>query len=272
MLNHYNTEIVKIKNIKLEAENIKLFTLGFENKEFIESFNPLPGQIVEVGVPCFGEGPFAVCSCGFEKRFFQICVRNVGQLTEKMHKLKKGDIMTLRGPYGLGVFPKTTRNLLLIAGGLGLVPLRPLIQRKIKYFKNGQSQKIQLFYGARSQKDIIFKDEYEEWRKYIDIYLTLDKEEQGWNGHIGLVPTLFQDVKLAENPIAILCGPPVMYKFVLNELKNLGFKDEDIYVSLERRIHCAVGVCQHCAIGSKYVCKDGPVFRYDKIKDIMGAV
>lgn len=343
MYNPYKTALVKIKDIKDEASEIKLFTLVFEDKKEQKKFNPLPGQIVEIGFPGFGEGPFAPCSCGLQKIFFQICVRSVGQLTKKLHKLKIGDKLTMRGPYGLGTFPENDRNLLLIAGGLGLAPLRPLIQKytklpqsssdggarhetehppeRLKFRQNDSAElafsragktapeillrnitshsaktadrqpsslgklppggasfkgegvkRIQLFYGVRSQKDMIFKDEYDEWKKYIDLHITLDQQEKGWKGHIGLITTLLQDVKIVDNPIAILCGPPAMFKFILQELKKIGVKDEDIYMSLERRMHCGVGVCQHCAIGSKYVCKDGPVFRWSEIKNIEGVI
>ncbi|MFH0854091.1 MAG: FAD/NAD(P)-binding protein [bacterium] len=289
MLNPYQTVLAKIKDIRDESNEVKLFTLFFLDKNFKKDFNVKSGQIVEVGIYGFGEGPFAICSSVYEKDFFQICVRKTGKLTNKMHKAKIGDIFTIRGPYGLGVFPETKRNLLLVAGGLGLVPLRSLIYKYIfGYFggywrlqkfnapivalKGGFTPKAQLFYGARSQDDLIFKDEYRRWRKYIDMHITLDNEEIGWNEHSGVITTLFRDVKIVDNPIAILCGPPIMYKFVLDELKRLKFKDEDIYMSLERRIHCAVGVCQHCAVGSKYICKDGPVFRWKDIKSIKGII
>ncbi|MFC1612837.1 FAD/NAD(P)-binding protein [Patescibacteria group bacterium] len=285
MINPYKTTTVKIKDIKQETDNIKLFTLVFDDKKEQNKFKPLPGQIVEIGVPGFGEAPFAPCSCSSENKYFQICVRRAGSLTNKMSMLKKGDRMTFRGPYGLGVFPKTERNLLLIAGGIGLIPLRPLINRErippvstgtsqggLTPFIKGGTKKIQLFYGVKSQKDMIFKDEYPEWKKYIDMRITLDQKEQGWKGHIGMITTLCKDTKICGNPVVILCGPPIMYKFVLKELKKLQIKEEDIYISLERRMHCGIGVCQHCAIGSKYVCKDGPVFKWSDVKHINGVI
>ncbi|MFH0856751.1 MAG: FAD/NAD(P)-binding protein [bacterium] len=307
MLDPYKTTKIKIKDIKSEAPEIKLFTLEFTDNKERENFNPMPGQIVEIGVPGFGEGPFAVCSCWFERKYFQICVRKAGRLTNKLHSLMVGDEITLRGPYGLGIFPETDRNLLLIAGGMGLAPLRPLIQRyanlrekeneSARMKKKGavtenemsicrdalrcvsttgehkkEKQRVQLFYGVKSQKDMIFKSEYKEWKKYIDMHVTLDKAEKGWAGHAGLITTLFKDVKIIENPLAILCGPPVMFKFILEELRKFNFKDEDIYMSLERRIHCGIGLCQHCAVGSKYICKDGPVFRWADVKNIKGII
>lgn len=285
MINPYKTTTVKIKNIKNEAPEIKLFTLVFEDEKRRENFHPLPGQIVEIGVSGFGEGPFAVCSCGFEENNFQICVRKAGRLTNKIHSLMVGEMMEMRGPYGMGVFPETDRNLLLIAGGIGLIPLRPLILKYTKIHEKENeltrkcpsasfevNQKFQLFYGVKSQKDMIFKSEYKEWEKYIDMHITLDKAEKGWAGHTGLVTTLFKDVKIVDNPIAILCGPPVMFKFILQELKKFNFKDEDIYMSFERRIHCGIGLCQHCAVGSKYICKDGPVFKWADVKEIKGII
>ncbi|MFH1030754.1 MAG: FAD/NAD(P)-binding protein [bacterium] len=274
MLNPYQTTKVKIKDIKEESGEVKLFSLIFLDKKFKNSFEPKPGQIIEVGIPGFGEGPFAICSCVSETDFFQICVRKVGKLTKKMHEAKIGDIFTVRGPYGNGVFPEIKRNVLLIAGGIGLVPLRPLIYKYMSSLGDYShlAPLVQLFYGVRSQSDMIFKTEYKKWQKYIDMHITLDKEEKGWGGHVGLITSLLKDIKLVDNPIAILCGPPVMYRFVLEELKRLNFKDDDIYMSLERRIHCGIGLCQHCAIGSKYICKDGPVFRWKDVRNIKGVI
>lgn len=274
MLNPYQTTSAKIKDIKEESSEVKLFTLVFLDKKFKKSFNAKPGQIVEVGIHGFGEGPFAICSRISEKDFFQICVRRAGKLTKKMHEAKIGDIFTIRGPYGNGVFPEIKRNLLLVAGGIGLVPLRPLIYKYMASLGDHShlAPLVQLFYGVRSQNDLIFKNEYKKWQRYIDMQVTLDKEEKGWNGHVGLVTTLFKDIKLVDNPIAIFCGPSIMYKSVLSELKRLDFKDEDIYMSLERRLHCGVGLCQHCAIGPKYICKDGPVFRWKDVRNIKGVI
>jgi len=275
MHNYYLTQKVKIKDIKQEAEGVKLFTLSFYNKKDAQNFDPLPGQFVEIGIPGFGEGPFVVCFCSDKRDSFQICARKIGRLTNKFHTLNIGDIITVRGPYGLGIFPKIKKNLLLIAGGMGLVPLRPIIHLKIRELidiPNSDVAGLQLFYGVRSQKDMLFKDEYEEWGKYIDFNAILDNKEKGWQGPVGLVTDLFKNVDLIKDSVAILCGPPIMYKFVLRELKKLKFKDKDIYMSLERRMQCGVGVCQHCAIGEKYVCKDGPVFCWDDIKNIKGVI
>jgi len=156
-------------------------------------------------------------------------------------------------------------------GGLGFVPLRSLILGKEKFF--GKDSKFQIFYGAKNPDEMLFRYEYNRWRENnIELRLTTDKECAGWAGCVGLVTTLFDKFPPAENSRAFVCGPPVMYKSAIAKLKEKNFADEDIFLSLERRMHCAVGVCQHCAVGPYYTCKDGPVFRYDKIKDIEGAI
>ena len=276
MYNPYQPKIAIIKKIQRQVSEVKLFTLNFKNKRDRLKF--IPGQFVELGVPGFGEAPFAPCS-NPQDISFQICIRRAGSLTSKLHSLKVNDSVTIRGPFGNG-FPNPPiggedKNLLLVGGGLGIIPLRSLIlsagQRPASR-PAGKTRKIQIFYGARHTRDLLFKKEFRFWQKSANLCLTLDKKCPGWRGHIGLITTLFDDVKLIPNAIAIVCGPPIMYKFVLKKLKEANFSDTDIYLSLERRMHCGIGVCQHCTIGSKYVCKDGPIFRYDELKKIKGAI
>ena len=166
------------------------------------------------------------------------------------------------------------RNLLLVGGGCGFVPLRSVINN---YFDNPQVYKrIQIFYGCKSVDDILFSREFKQWKKHFDFHLTLDKattgEKRDLSCNTGVVTKLFTKYKVLDDAVALLVGPPIMYRFVLQELKKLKFKPEDIYFSLERRMHCGVGTCQHCAIGSYYVCKDGPVFSWDQIKDVAGVI
>lgn len=270
MQNPYQTYSVKILKVQDEALGSKLFNLSFP----FRNFKFQSGQFVQVSVPGFGEMPISICSDPSEKKYFQVCVRAVGAASEALNKFKAGERISVRGPYGHG-FPidlAKKRNLLIIAGGCGIEPLRPLIFAALNNPK--KFQKVQIFYGAKSKSDLLFVSEYAKWAKNIDFQLTLDKAEPGelagLSCGIGNVTVLFDCVKLLENSIAFLCGPPVMYKFVLEQLKKHGFKDEDIFLSLERRMHCAIGVCQHCAIGSKYVCKDGPVFSYAELKGVEG--
>lgn len=269
MNNPYQPKPAVIKNIKTEATEVKLFTLEFVDKSPLLFY---PGQIIELSLPGYGEAPFAPCYTPDAKNF-QICARAVGRLTHQLHRLKKGDTVGVRGPYGRGYIKiPPAKNILLIAGGLGLIPLRPFILDYLLHPAKYQNQKIQLFYGARCLEDLLFRDELNRWEEKISVCLTLDQGCEKWHHHTGVITELFKCQKIIDNAVAIVCGPPVMYRFVIQELKNQNFKDEDIYLSLERRMHCAVGVCQHCAIGPYYVCKDGPIFRYDEIKDIPGAI
>lgn len=268
MNNIYESKPAKILEITDEAPNIKRYRLA-------GALDFLPGQIIEVSVPGFGEAPVAPCSDPREKTYFEICVRKVGRLTTKIHQLQIGDEINTRGPYGHGWLADATtnrklqtKNLLIVVGGIGLIPLRPLLLAKDEYFPD---TKIQVFYGAKTPADFIFKNDLETWRKNgVDVQLTIDKEFAGWQGNVGLVTTLFDKNKIPDDTTAFLCGPPIMYKFVMEKIKNL--KDENIYMSLERRMQCGDGVCQHCAIGPYYTCVDGPVFRYDKIKNIPDAI
>lgn len=272
MKNLYQPVEVKILAIHNETNDSKLLTLSCPR-----GFKFKIGQFVMVSLPGFGEAPISICGGRAEApiKNFQICVRRVGLLTTAVHRLKKGDLIGIRGPYGSSFPAKLAkkRNLLIIVGGLGLEPVRPLISEVCRFPK--KFKKVQLFYGAKSQTDLLFKDEYCLWEKCIDFCLSLDQPPK-FRGiaacQIGVVTKLFDCYSPLQNAAAFLCGPPIMYKFVLQKLAEAGFKDEDIYLSLERRMDCGVGTCQHCVVGPYYVCKEGPVFSYDKIKNIAGAI
>lgn len=267
MYNLYQPKKFKILKIKNEPPEVKLFTLK-------GAIDFTPGQFVLVGIKGFGEGPFAICSSPEEKKFFELCILKIGSLTSVIHKLKKGDTILIRGPYGHG-FSRSDKDILLVAGGLGIVPLRSLINYEItKLYENTKRKKrIIVFYGAKTPKDFLFQNEFSFWEKSgVELYLTIDKPCPNWKGQTGLVTSLFDKIPLPDKFSAFLCGPPIMYKFAIEKLKEKNVDDKDIYLSLERRMHCGFGVCQHCAIGSYYVCKDGPVFSWDKIKNIFGAI
>ncbi len=272
MKNIYQTKLAKIIDIKKEAEDIKLFTFKFVNKKDQTRLDFTPGQYFILSVLGFGEAPFAYSSSPEEKDYFQVCIQEKGTLTSGLFKLKKGDKVGIRGPYGNG-WPKeifSKRNLLLVGGGLGLFPLRPLIRSVV--LAPQKFKKVQIFYGSRCPELLLFKKEYKLWQRYTDLCLTCDRRSRGWKGRVGVITTLFDKVKLVEDPVVLVCGPPIMYKFVIQKLKELKFKDKDVYLSLERRMYCGVGTCQHCVVGGKYVCKDGPVFSYKEIKEMPQAI
>ena len=278
MFNPYNTKHAVIKKIFIETDLVKRFLVEFKFKKDCKNFEFIPGQIIELSLPGYNEAPFAICSSALKTDSFEITIRKIGKLTEAVHNLKPGDIFGIRGPYGNG-FPIDvikSRNLLIIAGGIGLIPFRSLLMTIVddqkKYSKN-----IQVFYGAKSEREILFKSDYKYWKKKFDFHITIDEGRRKKIAgdiicDIGLITELFQKVDIDPDSIAVICGPPVMCQFVINKLKELNFKDEEIYLSLERKMECAVGVCEHCAIGSKFVCKDGPIFQWSELKNIKGAV
>lgn len=281
MKNPYLGHPAIITNIESQNSFIKVFTVKPDNEKAIKC-NPYdnkivkcwwPGQFIVLSVPGYGEAPFAICSSPSPCDEFQICVQRKGSVTNKMFELAAGDVVYFRGPYGNG-FPLSKmndRNILLVAGGLGLVPLRPLIQLIVNH--PAEFGKVQLFSGCREERMLLFKDEYSQWKRCIELNLTLDMICENWSGNVGVVTTLFDKVPLVKNPVVIMCGPPVMYPFVIKKLIAKGAAEQDIYVMLERRMHCGIGICQHCVlVNGKYVCKDGPVFNYAEIKESPGAI
>jgi NAD(P)H-flavin reductase len=263
MNNPYLSQPAKILEISDEAPNIKRFNLSLP-----KNFTFLPGQIIFASIPGFGEAPFAPCNPS-NADFLELCVRQTGKFTSVLHSMKIGDSIGIRGPYGNGWPIANTQNqkskiknqnLLIVVGGLGLVPLRALIWGKDKFLTPGA--KVQIFYGAKTPQEFLFHKDFSEWQKQgIDIQLTIDKSCHGWDSCVGLVTKLLDEHQIVANASAFLCGPPIMYKFVLEKLKEKKFAEENIYLSLERRMHCGIGVCQHCAVGSLYTCKDGPVLK-----------
>jgi len=277
MHNPYQSELAKITAISWQASNIKLFRFEFKRKIWGHDLKIKPGQFMDLSLPGFGEAPFAPCNAP-NSEYIELCIRSAGRLTEKLHSMKIGDQVGLRGPYGNGwpviednKLPLAKQNLLIVVGGLGLVPLRTLILGKEKFL--GKKSKVQIFYGARNPDDMLFRHEYDYWKKQnVEINLTIDKKSDNWQGNTGLVTSLFDKIVLNEDSTAFLCGPPVMYRPVLEKLLTQKFGDDEIFLSLERRMHCGVGVCQHCAVGPYYTCKHGPIFNWNQLKNIPNSI
>lgn len=281
MRNQYIAYPLIITNIESQNALVKLFTLkpkdkkniicGADEKRIIKCWRP--GQFIILSIHGFGEAPFAICSSPNPCNEFQICVQKKGGLTSKLFSMSIGDEIYFRGPYGNG-FPiskLSKSNLLLVAGGLGMAPLRPLIQIIINH--PNEFGKIQLLGGAREEKSLLFKNEYAVWQKNIDLNLTLDAANENWNGNTGIITALFDKIAINKNPIVIICGPPIMYPSVIKKLLKKKIAESDIYLMLERRMHCGVGICQHCVlVNGRYVCKDGPVFNYAEIKNKPGTI
>jgi NAD(P)H-flavin reductase/formate hydrogenlyase subunit 6/NADH:ubiquinone oxidoreductase subunit I len=236
-----------------------------------------PGQFVEVSVFGIGEAPISLSSSPTKEKTFELCVRKLGNVTTKLHKLNVGEKVGIRGPFGNGFDPQTMkgRDLLFIAGGLGIAPLRSLFNYVLDNRK--EYGRIALLYGCKEPKEMLFGDELAQLasRDDVEFRSTVNwcPENEIWTGNIGVITTLIPQIEFdPEQTIAILCGPPVMYKFVIADLKGKNVPDDHIIMSLERRMKCGVGKCGHCQINQIYVCKDGPVFNYSKIKGVPEAL
>jgi sulfite reductase subunit B len=264
-----------IKRIEKLSDSEKLFEIELDDKK------PLgykPGQFIEVSIFGVGEAPFGLSSPPSDSTSFEIAVRKVGNVTSKLHEMSVGDKIGIRGPLGNGFDIKAMegKNLLLTSGGIGIYPMRSLINYVLDKKNRKKFKEIIILYGAKRPKEILFLKEIEEWKKCDDTTckLTVDRCEQGecWAGDIGLITTLFPKIRIDKmdsiNTIAVVVGPPIMYKFVIKCLQTLGIPDENIFVSLERRMKCGVGKCGHCQINGVYVCKEGPVFNYKQIRNL----
>ena len=232
-----------------------------------------PGQFYMVGLPGYGEAPISVTS-GPGEALIELCVRAVGNLTNRLHALRKGDKIWLRGPFGRGFNLEELegRDIMFVAGGIGIVPMRSLLKAVLG--RREKFGRLTLIYGAKGVDEILFAEEMDGWRAAgMDVKLTVDRPDPLWKGNTGVVTTLIPKVAVAEkNTIGVIIGPPVMYRFVILSLNAKGLGPEDIFVSLERRMKCGLGKCGHCQINSFYVCQCGPVFRMSELKGMVEAI
>ena len=240
-----------------------------------ENLNHEPGQFVMVSLLGVGEAPFSVSSSPTKLGSFELVVRNVGKLTNAFNKLKAGDEVGIRGPFGKG-FPVHIldgSDLLFVAGGIGIVPLHSLINYAIDNRRD--FGKVNILLGCNRPEDMLFSDELDEWTKRLDVNFecTVDRADSGWKGNIGLITALIPGVNLVpERTFAFVVGPPIMYKFVIAKLLEKEIPERQILISLERHMKCGLGKCGHCQINGIYCCQEGPVFSYDKIKNIRESI
>jgi len=274
--NIYSLRPVSIARTLPQINDHRLFQLKLEDGTSWEDFGHQPGQFIEVSIFGKGEAPISISSPPTRSEHLEICVRRAGSLTNELFKLAKGSCLSIRGPYGRGFPLETLRgnNLLLVAGGLGLAPLRSLLLYALD--RRSEFKDVILMYGTNSPDNVLFKYELLSFFDRDDIkYLySVDRDEEGiWRQYVGVVTVLFEHAELSpDDTYAVLCGPPIMYRFVLQKLLKMGFPKNRIYMSLERMMKCGVGKCGHCAIGDKYCCVDGPVFLYTEIENIKEAI
>ncbi len=264
MIDLLKTEPAKVTEVVDEAPGLKTFVL--EPRAPME-FDP--GQFVLVSRHGVGESVFAISSHPSEGARIAVSVQAVGKHTNVLHELDPGESVGLRGPYG-NSFPIDEwrgKRVHVIGGGIGLAPLRPVIYSLLD--RKNEFEGLTLVYGARLPELLVYKPELESWKSGMDVHLTVDEATNGWTGKVGVVPKIVTDLKLApSNAVAVICGPPVMIRFGHIALKDLGFKDEQIYTTLEMRMKCGVGLCGRCNVDHRYICKDGPVFRMDEIDSL----
>ncbi|OGQ86943.1 MAG: oxidoreductase [Deltaproteobacteria bacterium RIFOXYA12_FULL_58_15] len=265
----------EITNVVELTEQEKLFHIRILDAQERERFSFLPGQFVMVELPGYGEVPISISSSSSQKGHIELCIRKAGLVTGLLHACKPKTPVGLRGPFGTH-FPlgkMRGKNVLLIAGGLGLAPLRAPIYYVTENL--GEFADAHIIYGAKRPKDLLFDYEYEEWRRIYGVKLDIivEKPDEKWDGHVGLITQLLDGITFdANDTYAIVCGPPVMFKFVCNRLRDMGIPMQHMFVSLERRMHCGMGKCCRCNIGSTFTCIDGPVFDYWSVLNLKEAI
>jgi sulfite reductase subunit B len=262
-----------ITGINQLTDSEKLFTLRFDSGN---KFEYKPCQFVMVSVAGIGEAPISISSSPVDsEETIGLCIRSVGNLTGAIHRLSVNDKIGVRGPYGNG-FPMEKilgKDVLIVAGGLGLAPLRSLINY-IRY-KRDQYRRVVILIGAKRPNDLLFRDDIALWEEdaSIEVHRTVDMAEPPWDRHVGVITGLFKHVELEPlNTVVAVVGPPIMYRFVILDLLKKGIFEGNIFFSLERRMRCGIGKCGHCQINGIYVCQDGPVFSYRMAKKLQEAL
>lgn len=259
-----------VTDIRMDTPDVKTFRVNALDGGVC--FKNIPGQCAMLSIPGVGEAMFSITSSPTNTEYMEFSIKKCGCVTEWLHQMEVGQQITIRGPYGNG-FPVDTdfkgKDLLFIAGGIGLAPLRSVINYVRHYRENYGT--VDIVYGSRSKDDLVdYNEIINEWQKdeNTNVYLTIDREQEGWNGHVGFVPNYVKELNFDTNKTVVLCGPPIMIKFTLAGLQELGFQKTQVFTTMEMKMKCGIGKCGRCNIGNKYVCKDGPVFRCDQLDEL----
>ncbi len=272
--NPYLPYPARIDDVAVETEdgNIKTFRIVLENERDRATWRHTPGQFAMLSIAGKGEIPIGIASSPTEEGFVLFTVNRAGVVTTALHQIEKGTRIGIRGPLGNG-FPvdgaMRGKNILIIAGGFAFTTLRATLIYLLAHRAN--YGKITVVYGARTPGMLLYKDEFKAWQGLdgLDLNVTIDREAPGWSGLVGFVPTITERVAPSpENAAALICGPPIMIKFTMPPLEKIGWQDDQVYLSLENRMKCGLGVCGHCNVGPVYVCKNGPVFTREQVKKL----
>lgn len=275
MKNPYLPLPMRIDRVVTETEdkNIKTFSLSFLNSEDETGFKYIPGQFAELSVLGKGEAPFGMASSPTQEGRLEFTVNKVGLVTTALHNMEAGETVGIRGPLGNGypIEALKGKNIVIIGGGFGFTSLRALTNFMLAQRNRSNFGDITVIYGARSPGLLLYKDELQEWGKQDDLqlYVTVDRGDEEWKGKVGVIPAIAKEVApSSNNAYALVCGPPVMIRFTLPVVQELGFPPERTLLSLEMRMKCGLGKCGRCNIGNKYVCRDGPVFTLAELNQL----
>ena len=259
-----------VTDIRIDTPDVKTFRVVTPDGK--KAFDHMPGQCAMLSIPGVGEAMFSITSSPTNTEFMEFSIKKCGCVTEWLHSMEVGQEITIRGPYGRP-FPVDTEfaghDLLFVAGGIGLAPLRSVINY-CRHYRDRYGS-IDIVYGSRSKEDLVdFQEILDVWCKEdgINVHLTIDREQPDWDGHVGFVPNYVKELGFDTSKTVVMCGPPIMIKFTLGGLMELGFDRTHIYTTMELKMKCALGKCGRCNIGNKYVCKDGPVFRFDQLDEL----
>lgn len=265
----YSATLVKVTDL---TPDIKLHNLQLDDPVLPDKFDYKSGQFAFLSTYGVGEAPFGFVSLAYRKSGIEFAVRRIGTVTHALHELEPGAKIGIRGPFG-NYFPLEDykgKNILIIGGGIGMAPLRPVINFILDH--RDDYGNLLIINGARTPKDLVFSNEFDLWAKApsTQLELTVDPGEHQWQGRMALVPDVLTELKPSPvNTIAITCGPPIMIRFVIVRLKELGFANGQIVTTLEQKMKCGMGKCARCNVGDKYVCQDGPVFTFDQISKFL---
>ena len=258
----------EITGIQREAEGISTYWLRFEDAALRDAYGFAPGQFNMVYLPGYGEAAISISSDPAEPGRIGHTIRFVGNVTRAVSRLKVGDMVGLRGPFGTAWPMKEAKgnDVIISAGGIGLAPLRPAIHHIVRC--RADYGKVTLLYGARTPKDLLYTTEFDAWRKAdIQVNVTVDRADESWQGQVGVVPLLFYRFRMeAQRSVVLSCGPEIMLRFVVFESRARRVPSDRIYLSLERNMKCGQGFCGHCQLGAHFICKHGPVFRFDDLE------
>ncbi len=267
----YTPAAARILERTAQTHDTFLLRVAFEDRQVAQRFDYQCGQFAAISVEGVGECPISITSSPRVKDHLEFCVRAVGEVTEEICAMSQGAGIGIRGPFGRP-FPVEAfkgQDILVVAGGIGLAPLRPLINSVLQ--SPEKFGKVDIVYGARSSADLCFRDELSTWRsgKGAGVYVTVDREEEGWRGHVGFVPDYVDELGMRQGTgIVVVCGPPIMITIELDRFEAAGRDAGSVWTTLERKMRCGVGKCARCLVGSKYVCVDGPVFNMEELKNL----